>query len=286
MSSASTNSVKIPTAHPVEPTAEQQIKPAEDYPVEPLPDENVWRGHLRAGLGEFVGTFMFLWFAFVIADMANHDYLSYLLESDTVNVNPVNVSKIWIIACGFGFSVTVAINIFGSISGGNLNPAVTLTLVLSRTLSPLRGLIMFISQLIACMAAAGAASAMTPGPVLFANKLGGGCSKSRGLMLETFGTAVLCTTVLFTAVSNPSNPVNPEKIGLSLLIANLACIYYTGAGINPARSFGPCVAARSFPVYHWIYWVGPFIGAVISVCIWESFKYLEEYPKKINKSSA
>jgi Major intrinsic protein len=45
-------------------------------------------------------------------------------------------------------------------------------------------------------------------------------------------------------------------------------IYYTGAGINPARAFGPDVVAGSFPSYHWIYWVGPFLGALLASSFW------------------
>ena len=45
-------------------------------------------------------------------------------------------------------------------------------------------------------------------------------------------------------------------------------IYYTGAGINPARAFGPDVVTGSFPGYHWIYWVGPFLGALLASGFW------------------
>ena len=41
-------------------------------------------------------------------------------------------------------------------------------------------------------------------------------------------------------------------------------VYYTGGSLNPARSFGPCVANRSFPPEHWIYWVGPALGALVA----------------------
>jgi aquaporin related protein len=41
-------------------------------------------------------------------------------------------------------------------------------------------------------------------------------------------------------------------------------VYYTGGSLNPARSFGPAVASRTFPGYHWIYWVGPFMGGALA----------------------
>lgn len=34
--------------------------------------------------------------------------------------------------------------------------------------------------------------------------------------------------------------------------------------MNPARSLGPDVINRSFPGYHWIYWVGPLLGSLLA----------------------
>lgn len=51
-----------------------------------------------------------------------------------------------------------------------------------------------------------------------------------------------------------------EILGLILSLG----VYYTGGSLNPARSFGPCVANRSFPNDHWVYWVGPLLGALVA----------------------
>lgn len=45
--------------------------------------------------------------------------------------------------------------------------------------------------------------------------------------------------------------------------------------LNPARSFGPCVVLRSFPGYHWIYWLGPFLGSLLAVLFYRLIKVLE-----------
>ena len=50
-------------------------------------------------------------------------------------------------------------------------------------------------------------------------------------------------------------------------------VYFTGGSLNPTRSFGPCVATASFPGHHWIYWVGPFLGASISGGYYRFVKY-------------
>ncbi|KAL7663452.1 hypothetical protein ABC855_g4183 [[Candida] zeylanoides] len=250
---------------------DQEAQKFEGYePRANAADNSVWRNHSIAIFGEFFGTFIFLWTAFMIAQIANQDPT---IPKPGGGSDPM---QLIMISFGFGFGVMVAVFIFFRVSGGNLNPAVTLTLVLAGAVPPIRGALMMVSQMIAGMAAAGAASAMTPGPIAFANSLGGGCSKSRGVFIEAFGTALLCLTVLFMAVEkHKATFMAPFAIGIALFLGHLICVYYTGAGLNPARSFGPCIASRSFPVYHWIYWVGPILGAVIAYGIYKCFIYLD-----------
>lgn len=226
--------------------------------------------HVVAFLGEFFGTFIFLWTAFVIAQIANQ------LPDIPAAGQGSSPGQLLMISFGFGFGVMVGVFIFFRVSGGNLNPAVTLTLVLAKAVPPVRGVVMVVAQMIAGMAAAGAASAMTPGEIAFTNGLGGGASRSRGVFIEAFATALLCLTVLFLAVEKAKATfMAPFVIGIALFLGHLIAVYYTGAGLNPARSFGPCIAASSFPDYHWIYWVGPLLGSVIAFGIWKTFKVLE-----------
>ena len=82
-------------------------------------------------------------------------------------------------------------------------------------------------------------------------------------------------------------------IGLSLFIAELTgksfldCeysenfrltiqgVYFTGGSLNPARSFGPAVVNHFFHGYHWIYWVGPVLGAIVASGFYKFIKILE-----------
>ncbi|AJV57724.1 hypothetical protein H805_YJM1385L00011 [Saccharomyces cerevisiae YJM1385] len=145
---------------------------------------------------------------------------------------------------------------------------------------------MWFSQIIAGMAAGGAASAMTPGKVLFTNALGLGCSRSRGLFLEMFGTAVLCLTVLMTAVEKrETNFMAALPIGISLFMTHMALTGYTGTGVNPARSLGAAVAARYFPHYHWIYWISPLLGAFLAWSVWQLLQILD-YTTYVNAEKA
>ncbi|PVH18845.1 hypothetical protein CXQ85_001135 [Candidozyma haemuli] len=258
----SSSDIEALKAETIVETGSENIPDAQHPTLAAKPAGNSFSNHIIAFLGEFFGTFIFLWTAFVIAQIANQ---SPAIPPAGEGSSP---GQLLMISFGFGFGVMVGVFIFFRVSGGNLNPAVTLTLVLAKAVPPVRGAIMMAAQMIAGMAAAGAASAMTPGEIAFANGLGGGASRTRGvpLVFDCFVLAVEKARATFMA---------PFVIGIALFLGHLIAIYYTGAGLNPARSFGPCIAAASFPDYHWIYWVGPALGSVIAFAIWKVFKILE-----------
>ena len=52
-------------------------------------------------------------------------------------------------------------------------------------------------------------------------------------------------------------------IGLAVAVDHLLGVGVTGASMNPARSFGPALIA-GFWDNHWVYWVGPLVGAAIA----------------------
>lgn len=70
---------------------------------------------------------------------------------------------------------------------------------------------------------------------------------------------------MLAAEKHKATFIAPIGIGLVLFVCQLLGTLWTGCGMNPARSFGPSVTSASFPVYHWIYWIGPYIGAIIAV---------------------
>ncbi|KAL9619636.1 MAG: hypothetical protein Q9160_005742 [Pyrenula sp. 1 TL-2023] len=52
----------------------------------------------------------------------------------------------------------------------------------------------------------------------------------------------------------------------------MAGIFYTGASVNTARSFGPAVVNGSFPKEHWIYWFAPTLGAILAATFYKILK--------------
>ncbi|KAF3902053.1 Aquaporin-2 [Arthrobotrys entomopaga] len=91
-----------------------------------------------------------------------------------------------------------------------------------------------------------------------------------------FLTAQLIITIFMLAVEKTKATfLAPLGIGGALFIGHLVGIYYTGAGLNPVRSFGPAVVAGHFNSDHWIYWIGPLLGALLAAGFYRLLKFLQ-----------
>ncbi|KUJ14382.1 aquaporin [Mollisia scopiformis] len=236
-----------------------------------LPD-NI-RNHFVATSAEFAGTTLFLFFAFSGTQVA-------LLASPASTTNEVGTlsdpSQLLFIALSFGFSLAVNAWVFFRISGGLFNPAVTLGMCLVGALPYIRGICLTVAQILGGITAAAICSALFPGPLTVRTNLGGGTSVVQGLFIEMFLTAELVFTIFMLAAEKHKGTfIAPIGIGLSLFIAELTGVYFTGGSVNPARSFGPSVVSHQFHTYHWIYWVGPILGSLLASGFYLFIKMLE-----------
>ena len=136
--------------------------------------------------GEFVGTVLFLYFALSGAQVANSIPSSAGLTVAQTGSNP---QQLQYIALCFGFSLAVNAWVFFRISGGLFNPAVTLGMCLIGALPWVRGVLLFIAQILGGLAAAGLVSCMFPGALNVQTNLGGGTSITQGLFIEMILTA-------------------------------------------------------------------------------------------------
>jgi hypothetical protein len=90
-----------------------------------------------------------------------------------------------------------------------------------------------------------------------------------------FLTAELVFTILMLAAEKTKATfIAPVGIGLALFVAELVGVYWTGGSLNPARSFGPAVVMGEFASTHWIYWVGPGLGALLATAFYGLMKHL------------
>ncbi|KAI1608837.1 aquaporin rerated protein [Exophiala viscosa] len=222
-----------------------------------LPDRH--RNHTVAFLSELAGTFLFLFFALSIVQVVHTP------PPTGGSGSPPDVLGIYLISVGFGTSVAVNVWLFYRVSGGMFNPAVTFTLFLIGAVPAGRAVVVIAAQIIGAIAASAVVSGLFPGPMVVNCRLGGDTSIARGLFIEMFCTTQLVfTVIMLAAVKHKATYLAPLGIGLALFIGNMCSVYYSGAGINPARAFGPDVVNHSFPGYHWIYWVGPLLGSLLA----------------------
>lgn len=95
-------------------------KPSPTLPMLVLPATA--RNNAVAGFGEFVGTFLFLFFAFAGTQIANTP--SPAPTPPDSSVAPPNISNLIFIALSFGVSLTANVWAFYRVTGGLFNPSV------------------------------------------------------------------------------------------------------------------------------------------------------------------
>jgi MIP family channel proteins len=183
------------------------------------------------------------------------------------------------IAFAHGLALLVVVSAFGAVSGGHFNPAVTFGLWLASKMDGARAAGYVIAQLVGAVLAALVIRYVFPPEVPAAAGLPAlnadqGIDVIKGIVVEAGLTMLLLTAVFGTAVDLRAARIGGIAIGLAVAAGILMGGSLTGGALNPARWFGPAVAAGDFtdaPV--WI--LGPLLGAGIIAVIYR-FLFLPE----------
>ncbi|KAK4493289.1 hypothetical protein RD792_017831 [Penstemon davidsonii] len=251
-----------------EPAVEFSTKDYHDPPPAPLLDfdELTKWSFYRAVIAEFIATLLFLYITVLTV-------IGYKSQSELDQCGGVGILGI---AWAFGGMIFVLVYCTAGISGGHINPAVTFGLFLARKVSLIRAVLYMVAQCLGAICGVGLVKAFQKSHY---NKFGGGANELNsgyntgvGLGAEIIGTFVLVYTVF--SATDPKRSARdshvpvlaPLPIGFAVFMVHLATIPITGTGINPARSFGAAVIYNNEKAWddHWIFWVGPFIGAAIA----------------------
>jgi len=161
-----------------------------------------------------------------------------------------------------------------NVSGGHLNPAVTIGMLLTRRIAPGMAGVHLVAQLAGAIAAALALKGLMP-PDVFAAARGGGQAVAsdvttlQAISLEAIATFFLAFVIFGTAVNAEAPRLGGMAIGLTIAADIIAIGPLTGASMNPARSLGPAVAAGIYEGQI-VYWVGPLVGAIAAAVLWQS----------------
>jgi aquaporin TIP len=179
------------------------------------------------------------------------------------------------IAIAHGIGILIAVAWTANISGGHINPAVSLAMIISKNITPLLGVLYMVAQCLGAVVGSLLLFLAMPDQVddnLGFHALADGMAAGEGLLLEIIMTAFLVVVIYNVAVSKKGWGNNaPIAIGLAIMAIHFVAVPFTGASVNPARSLGPALVANEWGDF-WIYIVGPAVGAAIAAGLWMFWK--------------
>ncbi len=203
-------------------------------------------------VAEFIGTFALIF-----------------IGAGSVVINPGNLVAV---ALAFGSVVVGFIYAYGHISGTHINPAVTLGLLIAGEIEFTAAIGYWIVQFAGGILGAYVLKGVLPingdlGVTILATNV----TPINGLIVEIVLTFFLVNTIFNTAVSGKAGNFAGLAIGLTLVFCILMGGPLTRASLNPARTLGPAIAAGAEHAQWgniWLYFVGPFIGAVLAALLY------------------
>ncbi|XP_038069726.1 aquaporin-like [Patiria miniata] len=205
----------------------------------------------RACLAEFIGTLFFVFLG--------------LGSTVTTAADLVRISL------AFGLAIATMVHCTAHISGGHLNPAVTIGFWVTHAITPLRAILYIVAQVLGGIAGAGILSGLAaPGWNGGPTKPGPGVMNYQAFILEIFLTFQLVFTVFSTVDPDRKGFTGsgPLAIGLAVALGHFAGIELSGASMNPARSIASGFVSGDWTA-HWVYWVGPLLGGILAAGIYD-----------------
>jgi len=216
------------------------------------------RQTLRPLIAEFVGVFMLVF-----------------IGGGAIIVNGYRDGVVGLggIAAAHGLALALAVTATMGISGGHINPAVTIGLWSVGRIDARKAGLYVVAQLLGAVVAALLLKELFPAvagriQALGALKLAPDTTFIEATLIEAVLTFFLALAVMGTAVDPAAPKVGGFGIGVALWMGVLAGGPLTGAALNPARAFGPALVAN-FWVGQLAYWIGPIVGAVLAIQLYE-----------------
>ncbi|XP_072168943.1 aquaporin AQPAe.a-like [Diadema setosum] len=180
-----------------------------------------------------------------------------------------------LIAFSNGLAIATLIQCFGHVSGAHFNPAVTISLALVRQVSIVKAVVYIAAQ---CVGATGGAAILRIiSPVDKRSFIGmtrinyaEDVSLWQGFALELFITFHLVLMVFATIDSDRKDLRGSPAVAIGFTVATglMYGIPYTGASMNPARSFGPALVNWVW-TDQWVYWAAPIGAGILATLVYQ-----------------
>lgn len=178
-----------------------------------------------------------------------------------------------------GIALMAMIYTIGGVSGGHMNPAVSVGLAVAGKFPAAHILPYMLAQVAGATASGAALYLIASGKAGFhaggfaANGYGelspGGYSLTAVFVIELVLMVLFQFIILGTTHRRAPADFAPLVIGLSLTAINLVSIPISNTSLNPARSTGVVFFAETAALSQlWLFWLAPMLGAVIGAVIW------------------
>jgi MIP family channel proteins len=207
---------------------------------------------IRQFIAEFIGTFALIFVGIGAIKTAPHDVLG--------------------IALAHGLTIGAFVCATLHISGGQLNPAVTFGLLCGGHMKFVNAIWYWFAQCLGAICAAFICLGLFNRDVVVNGtpQLAINLTASQGILVEAILTFFLVFVVHGTAVDHRGpRGIAGLAIGATITLDILFGGPLTGAAMNPARVFGPAVAAN-FWKDHYVYWLGPLIGGALGGLVYRA----------------
>jgi len=183
------------------------------------------------------------------------------------------------VALAFGLSIVAMAYVIGNISGCHINPAVSLAMLLRKKLSIVDFCGYVVSQIVGAVAAAGVLKFLLSRGLkdltggLGSNGVAGTNGICGALLVEVVLTFIFVLVIIGVTSDDSKGGVAGIVIGLTLTFVHIIGIPLTGTSVNPARSIGPAIFAGGSALTDlWVFIVGPLIGSVVAVIVYNLVK--------------
>jgi len=217
---------------------------------------------LSAYLAELIGTFLLVFFITSVVTLYVSTGSQAQFGTDYAVVGFVQ-----------GLTLFGVICMFGVVSGGHFNPAVTLAAATIKKISPLDAAIYILAQLSGAVLGA----LLTRGLLLDEGRATNyGAAEISGLLsgnfagavVEAIGAFALVLVILSVVFSKKSiKDWGPLAIGTTFVFLVMVGGPLTGGSYNPARWFGAALVGNEWGGV-WPYLVGPIVGSLLAVGVW------------------
>ncbi len=212
---------------------------------------------MKKYISELLGTFVLVLFGCGVAVVTNANVIATSLA--------------------FGLVIVAMAYSIGNVSGCHINPAVSLSMWITKKMDTKDFICYVIAQVIGAIAGAGVLGFLLGSfDTLGSNSYGnpGQLATNLGIaiVIETILTFVFILAILGVTYKKENGHSTGIVIGLTLVLVHLLGISFTGTSVNPARSLGPALLQGGEVLSQvWVFIVAPLVGSLLASLYYKFF---------------